>query len=139
MKIDFMGWFDKAYSLPPDLSPEVREAVVKILPYLAIIFGLIITIASIMEILGTPFISILAFGKSTLIQTLVLINVLGIIQGVLMVSAFSLLRKRSQKGWRLVFWSQMLWVISSIVSLSPSILLGLVFLYPLFQIKNRYN
>lgn len=139
VRIDFIGLFDKAYSLLPDLSPEVREAVLKILPFLAIIFGLLITIASVMEILGTPFISILAFGKSTLIQTLLVTNVLGIIQGVLMVSAFSALRKRSKKGWKLIFWSQILWIISSFISLSVALMLGFLFLYPLLKVRSEYK
>ncbi len=131
--------FDKAYSLLPEFSSETREAVVKILPYLAVIFGFLITIASVMEILGTPFISILAFGKSTLIQTLLLTNVLGIVQGILMVSAFSALRRKSQRGWRLLFWSQILWIISSFISLSLSLILGFLFLYPLFKVKPYYK
>lgn len=131
--------FDKAYSLLPQFSSEVKQTVVKILPYLAIIFGLIITIASIMEILGTPFISILAFGKSTLIQTLVLTNVLGIVQGILMVSAFTGLRRKSKRAWKLIFWSQILWIISSLISLSAALTLGFIFLYPLLKVKSEYK
>lgn len=139
MKVNVIDIFDKAYSLLPDLSPEVREAVVKILPFLAVIFGLLMVIASIVEILGTPFISILALGKSTLIQTLLLTNVLGIVQGILMVSAFTALRRRSIRGWKLIFWSQILWIISSLISLSLALMLGFLFLYPLFKVRNYYK
>ncbi len=139
MKIDVIGVFDKAYSLLPQFSPDVKDAAVKVLPYIALVFGLLLTLASIMEILGTPFISILAFGKSTLIQTLLITNVLGIIQGVLMVSAFRALRRRTQRGWRLVFWSQILWIISSLISLSLSLILGFLFLYPLLKVKSEYS
>ncbi len=135
----FIDIFNKAYLLLPEFSPDVKNAAVKILPYLAVIFGLLMVIASIVEILGTPFISIFAFGKSTLIQTLLLTNVLGIVQGVLMVSAFSALRRKSQKGWRLLFWSQILWIISSFISLSLSLILGFLFLYPLFKVRSEYS
>lgn len=131
--------FDKPYSLLPQFSSDVKAAVIKILPYLAIIFGLLITIASIMEILGTPFISILAFGKSTLIQTLLLTNVLGIVQGILMVSAFTGLRRMSKRGWKLIFWSQILWIISSLISFSITLILGFLFLYPLLKVRSEYK
>lgn len=139
MKINIIGWFEKVYSHLPNIGSDLKDFIVKILPVFAIIFGLLITLASIAEILGTPFISVFTLGKSALIQTLLLTNVLGIVQGVLMVSAFSGLKKRSKKGWKLIFWSQILWIISSFISLSPSALLGLVFLYPLFQVKSEYK
>ena len=139
MKIDVIGFFDKAYLLLPEFSPDVKNTAVKVLPYLAVILGLLMVIASIVEILGTPFISILAFGKSTLIQTLLLTNVLGFIQGILMVSAFSALRRKSQRGWRLLFWSQILWIISSFISFSLALILGFLFLYPLFKVRNYYK
>ena len=139
MKIDVIGFFDKAYLLLPEFSPDVKNTVVKVLPYLAVIFGLLMVIASIVEILGTPFISILALGKSTLIQTLLLTNVLGIAQGILMVSAFSALRRKNQRGWRLLFWSQILWIISSLISFSLALILSFLFLYPLFKVRNYYK
>lgn len=139
MVAKFIGIFEKAYSLLPDFSSDVKAVAVKILPYIVIVFGFLLTLASIMEILGTPFLSIFAIGKSTLIQTLLLINVLGIIQGVLMVSSFTALRRRHMRGWRLVFWSQILWIISSLFSLSLALVLGFLFLYPLLKVRNYYK
>lgn len=139
MKFNVIELFDKAYSLLPQFSSDVKEVVVKILPYIALVFGLLLAFASIMEILGTPFISILAFGKSTLIQTLLLTNVLGIVQGILMVSAFTGLRKRNKRGWKLIFWSQILWIISSLISFSITLILGFLFLYPLLKVRSEYK
>lgn len=139
MKFNVIELFDKAYSLLPQFSSDVKEVVVKILPYITLVFGLLLAFASIMEILGTPFISILAFGKSTLIQILLLTNVLGIVQGILMVSAFTGLRKRSNRGWKLIFWSQILWIISSLISFSITLILGFLFLYPLLKVRSEYK
>lgn len=139
MKFNVIELFDKAYSLLPQFSSDVKEVVVKILPYITLVFGLLLAFASIMEILGTSFISILAFGKSTLIQTLLLTNVLGIVQGILMVSAFTALRKRNKRGWKLIFWSQILWIISSLISFSITLILGFIFLYPLLKVRSEYK
>lgn len=139
MKINIIARFEKVYSYLPSLSTELSEFIVRVIPYLAFITGFLITLASIMEILGTPFISVLTLGGSKLIQTLFLTNAIGIAQGILMISAFRALRIRNQKGWRLLFWSQILWIISSAVSFSPSFLLALIFFYPLFQIKPYYK
>lgn len=139
MKIDTIGWFGLIYSKLPNLGIELRDFIVKILPLLALIGGILMTLASIAEVLGTPFISVFTLGKSTLIQTLFLTGAIGLVQGILMISAFKSLKKKTLKGWKLMFWSQILWIISSLISLSPSVLLGLVFLYPLFQVKSEYK
>lgn len=139
MKIDLVSWFDLIYSKFPNLDIELINFIVKVLPLFTLIGGILMTLASIAEVLGMPFISVFTLDKSTLIQTLFLTGAMGIMQGIVMISAFSSLRKKSIKGWKLIFWSQVLWIISSIISLSPSVLLGLVFLYPLFQVKSEYK
>lgn len=139
MKIDFIGWFGKIYSKTPDLSPELKRVVVRLLPPLALIIGLLMVFTSVVEIVGTPFISVFTLGKSSLLQTLLLTNVLGIIQGILMISAFKALRKRGNAGWKLIFWGQLLWLISSLISFSPAFILALLFLYPLFKVRSEYH
>lgn len=141
MKIDFIGLLENFYLRLPGLNTEVKEFVVKILPYLSIIFGFFLTVAAVLEIIGTPVLSVFTLQGRGLpvIQMLLLTNALGIMQGILMIFAFSGLRRRLQKGWRLLFWSQILWIIASIISFSPSLLFGIVLLYPFFQIKKCYN
>lgn len=139
MKIDIISWFGLVYLKLPNLGTELRDFIVKVLPFLALIGGILMSVASIAEVLGTPFISVFTLGKSTLIQTLLLTGAIGLIQGIIMISAFSSLKKKTQKGWKLLFWSQILWIISSLISLSPSFLLGLVFIYPLFQVRSEYK
>ena len=138
MKI--ISWLDSLYSKLPNFSPEIKDFIVIILPVLSLIAGILITLASVLEILGTPFINVFAIGgSSSLLQTLLIVNVIGIFQGVLMIFAFRGLRRKSYKGWRLLFWSQLLWIIGALISTSFTFVLGLLFLYPLFQVRSYYK
>jgi hypothetical protein len=141
MKIDFIGFLENFYLRLPNLNTEIKELVVKILPYLSLVFGLMLTVASILEIIGTPVLSVFTYqGRGLpLIQNILLPNVIGIAQGLLMIFAFSALLRHKQKGWRLLFWSQILWIIASVISFSPSLLFGIVLLYPFFQVKSYYR
>ena len=141
MKIDLIGLLENFYLRLPGLSTEIKEFIVKILPYLSLVFGFLITLASVLEIIGTPVLSVFTLqGKGLpVIQILLLTNALGIAQGVLMIFAFKALRRRLQTGWRLLFWGQILWIIASVISLSPSLLFGVILLYPFFQVKKYYN
>lgn len=139
MKIDIIGWFEKIYSSLPSLNTELKEFIVRVLPIFTIVFGILITIASIMDFLGSAVITSFTLGGPAIIQQLLLRSVLGIAQGVIMVFAFPPLRRHEQKGWRLLFWSQILWIIAAALSLNFAVVLGFLIFYPLFQVKNYYR
>lgn len=135
-----LNFLDVFYSKFPKLGTELRNFIVKILPWIALVFGALFTFAGVMDIIGTPFLSVLSPGEgSGVFQKLMIVNVIGIFQGVFMLFAFKPLRKKLKKGWRLLLWSQFLWVISALITFSPSIILGFIFLYPLFQVKDSYR
>jgi hypothetical protein len=135
-----IGYLESIYLKLPSLSPESKHFIVKILPFLTIITGAVITFSSIVDLIGTPFLNVLTMGEGTTIfQKLMVVNILGVIEGVLMIIAFRKLRKVRRSGWMLIFWSQIIFIISAFLSFSPSFLLGLVFLYPLFQVRGNYR
>jgi len=135
-----INWLDRLYSKLPGFGPEIKDFIIVILPYLSVATGILITLSSILDIIGTPFISVFTLNNSSpLLQTLLLINVLGILQGILMMAAFRGLKRKTYKGWRLIFWSQILWVTSALIATSPTFILGLIFLYPLFQVRSNYR
>ena len=139
MKIDIIGWFEKVYSKIPSLSSELKDFVVRVLPGFTIVFGILITIASVMDFLGSAFITSFTLGGPQIIQQLLLRSVLGIVQGVIMIFAYPPLKVHQQKGWRLLFWSQILWIIAAAVSFNTAIILGFFILYPLFQVRSQYR
>lgn len=135
-----VNFLDTLYSKLPKFSPELKQFLIKVLPWIALIFGLLIAFASVMDIIGTPFLNVLGGGEGIgVFQKLMIVNVLGVFQGVFMLFAFKPLRRKQNKGWRLLLWSQILWVIAALITLSPSFILGFIFLYPLFQVRESYR
>ncbi len=129
---------DSVYLKLPTLSDETKLVIVKALPFLSLIFGILLVLVSILDLFGTPFISLLSTAGKSIIIT-VAVNILGIIQGLIMIIVFPTLRKRKMKGWRLFFWGQLLWIIAAIISISPAFIIALVLFYPLLQIRRSYN
>jgi hypothetical protein len=135
-----VNWLDSLYSHLPRLGPELREFVVRLLPILALLFGVLIAFSSIVDLLGTPLVNVFTMGGgATLFQKLMVPNILGVIEGVFLIVAFRGLQKRSKKGWTLVLWSQILWIVAELLSLSPAFILGFLFFYPLFQVRSHYK
>jgi len=124
----------------PSLPETYRGYIAKVLPVLSLLFGILLVIASILDIVGTPFLS--AFTSHTglpALQLLLVLDVLGIAQGLLMIFAVPRLNKEQLSGWKLLFWAQVLWMISAALAFSPSLLIALVLLYFFFQAKKYYR
>lgn len=135
-----INFLDSLYSRLPHFSLEIRHFIVMLLPFLTIFFGVLITFASFMDILGTPFLSVFGTDEGAgVFRKLMFVNIIGIAQGLFMIFAFRALKRKARKGWILIFWSQILWIISALITFSPSFLLGFVFLYPLFQVRDSYR
>ncbi len=139
MKIDIIGWLEKIYSKLPSLSSELKTFVIRIIPFFTIVFGVLITLASVMDFLGSAVISSFTLGGPQILQQLLVRSVLGIAQGIIMIFAYPPLKAHQQRGWRLLILSQIIWIIAAAISFNPSIILGFLILYPLFQIKNYYK
>lgn len=139
MKFSVIDLFDKAYSRLPSFGTELKDFTVRILPQFTIVFGILITLASVLDFLGSAFITSFTLGGPQIIQQLLLRSVLGIAQGVIMIFAFRPMKNHQQKGWRLLFWSQVLWIIAAAITFNTAIILGFLILYPLFQVRSQYR
>ena len=67
-----------------------------------------------------------------------------LLEGVIMIVAFPALKKRAQRGWNLLFWSLVLSIVSSVLSLSvfgviQSVIGALIGYYFLYQMKSYYK
>lgn len=139
-----IGILESLYSKLPSFSPDLRDLTVKILPILILISGIVMLAMSVIEVISTPFFSVLSINNIGL--PFLLTNILGILIGILMILGFRGLRKRKLIGWKYVFWSQIIWIVSQLVwivtgnfSISVSLILAIIFLYPLFEVKNEYK
>lgn len=138
---DLIQNLENVFKGAPNLPANIREILVKIAPWIAIIFGVLGIFAGL-GILGlSPAGLIGGVGNGA---TLLISGVLTIVSSVLMVMAFPKLNRREYAGWRLLFWSEVVSFIGSLLSFSVgSIIWGIIGaaigFYLLFQIKSYYK
>lgn len=134
------------YTKVPNLPANIREVLVKIAPWLALIFG-VLTVLTGVGALGlftvlSPFTTLyggLSYSAFTMLYAVVVI-----VEGVVLLLAFSPLKRRALRGWNLLFWSEILAIVSSVVTLSVgnvvwAIVGAAIAFYFLFQMKSYYK
>ncbi len=131
------GWFRKLPALPPGGV----NAIYSITPWLALIFG-------ILGVLG----AISAFGVLSVFAPfamyggahnygLGLVATVGWgISSLMMLIAFPALKAGKLSGWNLLFWSEVVNVVTSVIGISVGSVVGaLIAFYILYQIKPKYK
>lgn len=133
------GWFSKVPALPKSAT----DVLVRIAPWLALIFGILGVLASIA-----------ATGLMTALSPLMLLGggvgaatggiagaVLGLVSSALMLVAYPGLRDRKVAGWKCSFYSEAVSVVSGVVALNlvGAVIGGAIGFYILFQIKSYYK
>jgi len=134
------------YAKAPALPDNIREVLVKIAPWLSLIFG-VLTVLTGIAALGlftafSPFAA--AYGGLGYSAFTMVYAVIVIVEGVVMVIAFSPLKARKVRGWNLLFWTEILAIISSVVTLNVGSVVGALIgaaiaFYILFQMRSYYN
>jgi len=132
-------WFSKLPSLPKSAT----DVLVKIAPWLSLIFG-------ILGVLG----ALAATGFLAALSPLVMLGggfgvavggvvggLLALVSSVLMIMAFPGLRDRKMAGWKWSFYSELVSVVASLISLNlvGAVIGALIGFYILFQIKSYYK
>lgn len=132
-------WFAKF----PPLPVNAKEVIVKIAPWLAIIFGILGVIAGIGATgLLTVLSPLVALGGGVGVAVGSMVGaILAIVSSALMIVAFPGLRDRKANGWKMSFYSQLVSVVSSVVALNlfGAVIGALIGFYILFQIKSYYK
>lgn len=126
----------------PSLPSNVKEVLVKIAPYLAIL-GVVFAIPAVFALLGlgalaSPFVMMQgmhAYTGFTISIIFVLIEV------VLEIMAIPGLFARSKKAWKLMFYVSLVSIVSNLLSFNlGSLIIGtLISFYILFQVKPLYK
>ncbi|KKP80802.1 MAG: hypothetical protein UR81_C0016G0015 [Candidatus Levybacteria bacterium GW2011_GWB1_35_5] len=137
---------DDSYAKLPALPKGATDFIVNIAPWLSLIFGVLSILVGVSAFgflaVLSPFAAVAgagAYAITGLLSSLVLL-----VQGVIMIVAFPSLKKRGQRGWNLLFWSLILSVVSSVLSLNvfgvvQSVVGALIGYYFLYQIKSYYK
>ncbi len=125
----------------PALPETYRSYIAKVLPMLSLVFGVIFLIATILHLIGTSVFSVFTLGGRTAtdVQLLLIREVISIGQGLLMIFAVPYLNRREIRGWKLIFYAQILWMLTAILSWSPWLLIAIVLFYFFFQAKKYYR
>ena len=136
---------DRSYEKLPALPKGADEFIVSVLPWLALIFG-VISILSGVSVFGigslsTPYAALYGPGGYT---AFVIAGIILLAEGILMLLAFPKLRRKEVRGWNLMFWVLVLSIVSSLVSLSVfgivwAVIGALIGYYFLYQIKSYYK
>ena len=127
--------------LPP-LSKEVKAKIASILPWLALIFGILGVVVSFLATIGLLGLApMMAVGGGVGFTVNALIGVLlGLISSGLLLAAYPGVKANKYQGWKLLFWSELVGAVSSLLSLAlPGILIAALGLYILFQVKSLYK
>jgi len=143
---DLKKYLDKYYVKLPKFPKGLNNFIVSVSPWLALIFGILAIIFGISSFGTFSFVSPFAvvagvggYALTALLSTIVLLA-----QGVIELMAFSPLRRREIRGWNLLFYSIILSVASSIVTLNVFSVLNsligvLIGYYILYQVKSYYK
>ncbi|OGH15501.1 MAG: hypothetical protein A3E68_02145 [Candidatus Levybacteria bacterium RIFCSPHIGHO2_12_FULL_39_39] len=130
------------YSKLPALPRNWKDVIVQIAPWLALIFGIIGVLGSLVAVGLLTFLApfILIGGGIGAASGGVIGAILALVASVLLLLAFPGTRARKISGWNLLFWSEVASVVSTIVALSVGGVVGaLIGFYILFQIKSYYK
>lgn len=137
---------DDNYAKLPALPKGVNEFIVTVAPWLALIFG-VLAVFSGLGAFGiltalAPVATVAGAGQyafTGLIAALILL-----VQGGIDLWAFPSLKARKVMGWNLMFYSLLLGVVSSVVTLNVGSVVGgvvgaLIGYYFLYQVKSYYK
>lgn len=133
---------EKAYEKLPPLPVSVKDFIVLVAPWLALVFGILGVLGSLSAFgLSTVLSPLVALGGGVGVATsLMVVSLIGLVESIMMLVSFPSLMKRKAFGWTLMFWAEVLAVVSSIVSFSVvGVVLALVWFYFIFQVKSYYK
>ena len=124
----------------PGLSSKAKEAIVKVLPWLILVFSLM-ALPGIFTAFGLSAVASPFWVLSGRRFVPVLFNMmLSSVEVVLGLMAVPKLLKKDKKGWQLVFYSMLLGVVGTLFSASGfGLVISGVFLYLLYQVKGSYK
>jgi hypothetical protein len=131
-------WFSQAPSLPTN----AKETLVKYMPIIALIFGIIGILLSLAGIAALTAVAHLALvtGVHGYVGGFIAV-IFWLASSILLFAAYSGTKARKISGWNMLFYSEVVYLIGSLVSLSilQGIISALIGFYLLYQIKPFYT
>lgn len=134
---DLINSLEDVFKKAPHLPANIQDVLVKIAPILSLVFGVL----GILVGLGAVGVSPVALLSGADASFMVLLSGVALIaSSVLMLMAYPKLSKNLYTGWTLLFWSEVVSAVSSLLSLSIGAVIGVIIgFYLLFEIKKHYK
>ncbi len=143
---DFIDTMEQWFSKFPALPKNATEILVKIMPYIALIFGILGIVGAVGGLGILTATSPLAFmgGKESVSAygTGFIASLFYLGASVLLLAAYPGIKAKKMQGWKLLFWSETVSLVGGVVGLTSllSVVVGaLIGFYILFQIKSYYK
>jgi|SRR6185437_1249265 len=138
--IETMGeWFAKFPAIPKN----GREVLVKISPWIALIFGILGILVGVSGLGILTVLSPFAYmgGVGASYGTGFISALIYLVGSILLLASFPGLKARKYNGWKLLFWSEAVNLIGGLVSLAivSAIIGALIGFYLLFQIRSYFK
>lgn len=133
------------FAKAPHLPQHVRETLVNIAPWLALVFGILGLFAILSAGTFGSMLSMRFLGMSMMQVPLAIGLLAGLLASLLDLAAYKPLTKREKKGWNYLFYGTVLMLVAMLVNLSfglaePTGLLGeLVGFWLLFEVRGFYK
>lgn len=131
-------WFNKF----PELPKGGRETLAKIAPILSLIFGILGILAGISGLGILTVLSPLAYlGGMTTYGTGFIAALIYLVASILLLMSYPGLNAKKYKGWKLLFWSEMVSFVGGLVSMAfiSTIIWAIIAFYLIFQIRSYYK
>lgn len=132
-------WFK---SLPP-LPADFVNSIYKVTPILSLIFGVLGVVLSLisLSVFSTTASVMSATNGAPFIGFAIIVSTLGwLAASVMMLLAYTPLKAGKISGWNMLFWSQMVSMVTAFVGISlGTILMASVGFYILFQLKPKFK
>ncbi len=130
---------EEFFKKAPALPVGVKDFIVKVAPYLVVLGGIFGILGGLSNLFmpQSTFVPVV-LGNSWAFKLSALLN---IVASVLMVVAFPKLKARKAEGWLLLFWIEMINLLSILVfgGIISAVIGGLIGFYLLFQVKSYYR
>lgn len=131
-------WFKK---LPP-LPANAVESIFKIAPILALVFGILGVLLSIAGLSALSFLAPLAVvgGAAPRFGFGIIATIGWLVSSVMMLMAYPGLKAGKMSGWNMLFWSEVVNVVTAVIGISIGNVVGAaIAFYLLFQLKPKYK
>lgn len=131
-------WFGK---LPP-LPANAVESIFKIAPILALVFGILGVVLSIAGLSALSLFAPLAVvgGVAPQYSFGIIATIGWLVSSVMMLLAYPGLKAGKMSGWNMLFWSEVVMVVTAVIGISVVNVLGAAIgFYLLFQLKPKYK